>query len=120
MISPINTSLVELYFEDTVLDSATAVLCKEGLLVENARVGKAGVIRRAYAYDRGYFRPLRQAVFQGLDVESITAVLRHAEELAGEEADKVKRRQRLHQVKTDIRLFLREESPMDEGVLPKG
>jgi hypothetical protein len=121
MISLVNTGLAELYFEDGKVELATAVLRKEGLLVESVRLSPVvGVLRlhsrRANDYNKGYFRPLRLAVFQGLDKEGIKFVLHSAEQKAALEPDKVKRRHRLHQVKMDGKLLLPEEAAMDEGV----
>ena len=115
--SMINSSTMELYFEDKDVAAAEAALRREGVLVEGYRPTMKDVFRRTRVYLKSYFRPLRQAALHGLDREIVSEILRMAAESAVKLTDKSARKQQLYQIGIDKGL-LSEDCPMDEGVPP--
>jgi hypothetical protein len=116
--SLINSSKMELFFEDRDVAAATAALRQVGILVEGACVSSKDVFRRTKVYVKSYFRPLRLAALRGLERDVAMEVLRMAEELALKLADKDVRKQKLYQISIDKSLFSREDCAMDDGVPP--
>jgi hypothetical protein len=131
-ISLISANMAELFLEDKDVAAATEALRKEGILVERPRLSKdphgdtvialraSDVYRRCSVYVRGYFRPLRQAAFHGLDKDGVRRVLCHAEEVANKTKDIYKRKQSLYQIGKDKAIFLREDSGGDSGDVLQG
>lgn len=79
-ISIINPGTAELFFLETDLAAMEKIDSKGTLSVP--KITDSDIPRRARAYLRGYFGPLRRAAFRGFSKEQARKLLAKAEELA--------------------------------------
>jgi hypothetical protein len=116
-ISLINPCTAELFYEESSLHQVLPVLKAENYLLDQSanhliyKISEKDLIRRADAYLRGYFRPLRLAALVGFNLESQKKVLLLAKErLEKKFVDKFSRQQWRYHVQKDMDHIVEVES----------